>query len=391
MSDDVAPRSWSSVLPPIAAGFIAVLVGFSSSAVIVFQAAAAAGANQAQVGSWILSLCVGMAITSIGPSLYYRTPVLTAWSTPGAALLAVGLVNTPLSDAIGAFVFCGLLITICGMTGWFERVMGRIPLPLASAMLSGVLLRFGLDIFVAMKTQLAMAASMFIAYLLLKRLNPRYAVIGVLIIGIGFASTQRMLHFDAFSLSLASPEFVRPTFRLTVLLSVAIPLFVVTMASQNIPGVAAMRAAGYQTSASPLITATGVATMALAPFGAYALNLAAITAAICMGPEAHDDPRRRYLATVAAGFFYLLAGVFGATVVALFVAFPKELVMTLAGLALLSTIASGLSIALSDERQREPSLITFLVTASGLTLYGVSSAFWGLVAGACAMLLLRPR
>ena len=381
----------SSSLPAIAAGFVAVLVGFTSSAVIVFQAAAAAGATPEQVSSWLGALCFGMAATSIGLSLRYRAPVLTAWSTPGAALLATSLVGVPMSDAIGAFVLCGLLILLSGVTGWFERVMDRIPLSIASAMLAGVLLRFGLDLFVAMKTRLVLVLAMFAAYLVFKRLLPRYAVIAVLVLGTLLAGAQGLLHFEQFRFALATPVFVWPTFSVTTLIGVGIPLFVVTMASQNVPGVAMMRACGYSTPVSPLITWTGVATLLLAPFGGFALNLAAITAAICMGREAHEDPARRWLAAVAAGVFYLIVGLLGATVGALFAAFPKELVLAVAGLALLATIGNGLAVAMKDERQREPALVTFLVTASGLSLIGIGPAFWGLIAGALSLLMLRKK
>ena len=386
-----ATRSRIAWLPPVAAGLIAVLVGFTSSAIIIFQAAEAAGATHAEVGSWILALSIGMALTSIGPSLYYRKPVLTAWSTPGAALLAVSLSGVSMSDAIGAFVFCGLLITLFGWTGWFERAISKIPLPLASAMLVGILLRFGLDVFVAMTTQPALVGAMFIAYLLLKRYLPRYSVILVLVLGVLWSAGADLLHAEAIELTWALPHFVWPSFNLTVLIGVGLPLFVVTMASQNVPGVAVMRAAGYDTPISPLITTTGVATVLLAPFGGFAFNLAAITAAICLGPEAHEDPQRRYLASVAAGGWYLLAGLMGATVVSLFAAFPRELVMAMAGLALLSTIAGGLTTAMAEPSQREAALITLLVTASGISLLGIGSAFWGLVAGGLSLVLLRPR
>jgi benzoate membrane transport protein len=376
-------------LPSIAAGFIAVLVGFTSSAVIVFQAAEAAGASPAEVASWLMALCFGMAATSIGLSLRYRAPVLTAWSTPGAALLVTSLAGVPMSDAIGAFLLCGALITIAGLTGWFERAMDKIPLSIASAMLAGVLLRFGLDLFVAMKTRFALVLAMFVAYLVFKRLLPRYAVIAVLVVGTIWANAQGLLHFELVSFALAKPIFTWPTFSATTLIGVGIPLFVVTMASQNVPGVAVMRASGYSTPVSPLITWTGVATLLLAPFGGFALNLAAITAAICMGREAHEDPGKRYLAAVSAGVFYLIVGLLGATVAALFAAFPKELVLAVAGLALLATIANGLAGAMKSDAQREPALVTFLVTASGLTIANIGSAFWGLVAGAVAMLVLR--
>ncbi|MHB0777452.1 benzoate/H(+) symporter BenE family transporter [Halomonas sp. WWR20] len=378
-------------LSAIVAGFIAVLVGYSSSAAIIFQAADAAGASQAQISSWLWALGLGTGVTSLGLSLYYRMPLLTAWSTPGAALLATSLPGVPMSEAIGAFLFSAVLITLCGVTGLFERVMHRIPQALASAMLAGVLLRFGMDVFVAMQSRFWVPFAMFVAYLVGKRLWPRYAIVGVLVIGVGIAASQGLLHFEDFVFSLSVPVFTAPEFSLSTLVGVGIPLFVVTMASQNLPGIAVIRASGYTPSLSPLIGWTGIVTLLLAPFGGYALNLAAITAAICMGREAHPDPDRRYVASVAAGVFYTLTGVFGATVGALFAAFPHELILAVAGLALLATIGTSLAVAVKDDAHREPALITFLVTASGVTLVGIGSAFWGLVAGLLAQGLLHWR
>ena len=372
------------------AGFVTVLVGYTSSAAIVFSAARAAGAGPAEVASWMWALGLGMGLTCIGLSLRYRVPVVTAWSTPGAALLATSAAGLPMSAAVGAFLVSGLLMVVAGATGIFERGMSRIPVPLASGMLAGVLLRFGLDAFVAMRTQLGLALAMFAAYLLGRRLWPRYAVVGVLAVGVAIAGAQGLLGLDALHLEPTRPVFTAPTFTLNALVGVAIPLFVVTMASQNVPGVAVMRAAGYgATPISPLVTWTGLTTVALAPFGGYAFNLAAITAALCMGREAHEDPARRYVASIFAGLFYLVLGLFGATVGALFAAFPRELVMAVAGLALVNTIGSGLAAAVKDDAQREPALVTFLVTASGVSLFGVGSAFWGLVAGVVALLVLR--
>jgi benzoate membrane transport protein len=256
-------------------------------------------------------------------------------------------------------------------------------------MLAGVLLRFGLDVFVAMKTQFVLTFSMFCVYLLMRRLMPRYAVIAALALGILIAGVQNMLHLDGLHLEFAQPVWINPAFSVRALVGVALPLFVVTMASQNVPGVAVIRASGYNVPISPLIGWTGVANVLLAPFGAYALNLAAITAAICMGREAHEDANRRYVAAVSAGFFYLLIGIFGATVGAVFSAFPKELVLAIAGLALLGTIGNGLASAVAQEKEREPALVTFLVTASGVTLVGIGSAFWGLLAGTLALLIAR--
>jgi benzoate membrane transport protein len=373
----------------LVAGFVAVLVGFTSSVVIVFQAAAAFGATSAQTASWIWALGLGMGLTSLGLSLHYRQPVLTAWSTPGAALLATAGVGFPMAEGVGAFMLCALLITAAGATGWFARVMDRIPVSLASALLAGVLARFAFDGFAALQREKLLVGVMLLAYLLGRRWWPRYAVPGVLAAGVAVAAWQGQLQAGAVHWQLAMPEFTMPRFSLAATIGIALPLFVVTMASQNLPGVAAQRAAGYDTPVSPVITTTGLATLVLAPFGGYALNLAAITAAICMGREAHEDPARRWVASAAAGVFYIVAGLMAGAVVALIAAFPRELVLAVAGLALLGTIGSGLAAAMKDEGQREAALVTFVVTASGLTLWGVGAAFWGVVAGALVLAVQR--
>lgn len=376
-------------LPAVVAGFITVLVGFASSAVIVFQAARAVGATQAQIASWMWALGLGMGVTCIGLSLRYRVPVVTAWSTPGAAMLVVGTGAVAYSDAIGAFILAAVLGMLAGFSGVFAKVMRRVPMALAAGMLAGVLLRFGLDVFVSMGTQLGMALAMFATWLVGRRLFPRYAVIATLLVGVGVAATQGLLHAEQLRLELAAPVFTWPTLSWPAVFGIALPLFVVTMASQNIPGVAVIRASGYDTPISPVIGWIGVVNTVLAPFGAYGLNLAAITAAICMGREAHEDPARRYTAAVAAGAFYMVVGLFGATVAAVFAAFPKELVACVAGIALFGTIANSLAMALRDESDREAALVTFLVTASGLSLAGIGSAFWGLVAGGICLVALR--
>ncbi|HEY9621792.1 MAG TPA: benzoate/H(+) symporter BenE family transporter [Crinalium sp.] len=370
------------------AGFVTVLVGFTSSAVIVFQAAQALGASPTEIGSWMFALGLGMGLTCIILSWRYQIPVVTAWSTPGAAMLITTAAGVPMTEAIGAFLVSGALVTLCGFTGWFERVISRIPMSIASGMLAGVLLRFGMDVFVAMKTQFAMTFAMFCVYLILRRTIPRYAVVSALALGILIAGAQGLLHLDTVRLELAQPVLILPHFSIGTIIGVALPLFVVTMASQNVPGVAIIRASGYSVPISPVIGWTGITTLALAPFGGFAFNLAAITAAICMGREAHEDPSRRYVAAIAAGVFYMLVGLFGGTVGAVFAAFPKELVLAIAGLALLGTIGNGLATALMHEKEREPALITFLVTASGVSLLGIGSAFWGLVAGGMAIAIL---
>ena len=380
-------------LPAVTAGFVAVLVGFTSSVAIVFQAATALGATPEQISSWMWALGLGMGLCSALPSLVLKKPVMVAWSTPGAAVLATAVAagGFTLAQATGAFIVCALLMTAAGATGWFERVMDRIPMPIASALLAGVLARFGLDAFLAARTALPLVLLMLGAYLVGRRLWPRYAVPGVLAAGTAFAAANGQLHLAGVAFTLTTPVAVMPDFTLAAMVSLALPLFVVTMASQNLPGVAAIRAAGYRMPISKLITLTGVATLLLAPFGAYALNLSAITAAICMGPEAHEDPDKRYTAAVSCGAIYVVIGLFGAAVTGVLTAFPRELVVAVAGLALLSSIAGGLAVAVKDETHREAALITFLVTLSGVTLAGIGSAFWGVVAGALALAVQRWR
>ncbi|WP_338871351.1 benzoate/H(+) symporter BenE family transporter [Myxococcus stipitatus] len=379
--------TWST----LSAGFVTVLVGFTSTGAIIFQAAEAAGASPEQVSSWMGALGVGIGLTSLALSLRYRTPVVTAWSTPGAALLATSLVGVPMSEAIGVFLFCGALITLCGVTGWFERALGHLSLPLTSAMLAGILARFGLDVFTSLKAQPLLIATMLTAYLLGRRLWPRYTILGVLGWGCALAWGLGLMRLSEIQLALATPVFTAPSFSLSSLLGIGVPLFVVTMASQNVPGVAVIRASGYQPPISPIITTTGLTTVLLAPFGCFALNLAAITAAICLGREAHPDPSKRYAAGVFAGLFFLLTGLFGATFATLFAAFPRELVLAIAGMALFGTIANSLTAAMAEEPHREAAIVTFLVALSNVSLFGMGAAFWALILGMLTSAVLHWR
>ncbi|MES2414192.1 MAG: benzoate/H(+) symporter BenE family transporter [Pseudomonadota bacterium] len=387
-------------LSAFTAGFVAVLVGFTSSIAIVFQAALAFNATPAQIASWMWALGIGMGLCSVIPSMWLKKPVMVAWSTPGAAVLATaGLAGGfSMAEAVGAFMVSAVLITLAGVTGWFEKTMDRIPVAIASALLAGVLARFGIQAFAAAQSALPLVLLMLLVYLVAKRLIPRYAVVLTLLGAIIFAAARGQLAWSGVAFSLAVPVFTMPVFSVPAVISLALPLFVVTMASQNLPGVAVMRATGYGPDAadggipvSKTITLTGLATLVLAPFGAFALNLSAITAAICMSPEAHEDPRKRYTATVSCGLIYIVIGIFGATVTGLLTAFPKELIVAIAGLALLGTIGSGLAAAVRDESHREAALITFLVTLSGVVIAGIGSAFWGVVAGALALFVQQYR
>ena len=378
-------KSFSS----ITTGFIAVMVGYTSSIAIIFQAAAAAGANSAEVSSWLLALGIGTSLSTIGLSLYYRMPILTAWSTPGAALLATSLVGFSYPEAIGAFIVSSLLIVFAGVTGFFEKFIKHVPKSLASAMFAGILLHFGTNIFVAMQHQFLLVCTLFIAYLIGKRLFPQFVVFFILCLGMIIARIQGLYHLDNFHMTMSSPVFTMPVFHLSAIIGISIPLFIVSMCSQNIPGLAVLEASGYKPPISSIISWTGITNLLISAFGGFTTNLAAITAAICSSKESEPDMNKRYKASVYAGIFYLISGLFGATVVALFYALPKELILAVAGLALLGTIASSLQIALADESHREPALITLLVSSSGMTLFGIGSAFWGLGSGLLALGLLK--
>ncbi|WP_339516773.1 benzoate/H(+) symporter BenE family transporter [Pseudomonas sp. RL_15y_Pfl2_60] len=375
----------------VVAGFIAMLTGYTSSLVLMFQAGQAAGLSNGQISSWIWALSIGMAVCCIGLSLRYRAPVMIAWSTPGAALLISSLPGVPYSEAIGAYIICSALIVICGMTGSFDRIMRRIPGSIAAALLAGVLFKIGLEICVAAEQQPILVVTMLLAYLFGKRFMPRYAVLAALIVGCVLAGVFGLLNFDHFELKLATPQWTTPSFSLAAAISIGIPLFIVAMTSQNLPGMAVLRANGYDVPASPLLNTTGICSILLAPFGSHGIHMAAISAAICAGPEAHEDPSKRYTAAVWCGVFYGIAGIFGATLAALFAALPKALILSIAALALFASIIGGLTQAMSEPKEREAALITFLVTASGMTLFTIGSAFWGIVAGLMTLVILNWR
>ncbi len=374
-------RTFSIPLPTVLSGFVAVLVGYASSAAIIWQAALAAGATTGQIAGWMTALGLAMGVSTLALTLWYRAPVLTAWSTPGAALLVTGLQGVSIQDAIGVFIVANALIVLCGITGLFARLMKIIPHSLASAMLAGILLRFGLQAFNSLNSELILCGSMLLAWLALKVIAPRYAVIAAMLVGIAIALVKGDIVTDGVNLSPVLPAFTAPHFSIAHSISIALPLFLVTMASQNAPGIATMKASGYSLPVSPLIVFTGLLALLFSPFGVYSICIAAITAAICQSPEAHPDANRRWLAAAAAGVFYILAGVFGGSVTGLMAALPVSWIQMLAGLALLGTISGSLFQALHNEAERDAAIVTFLVTASGLTVFGVGSAFWGLVVG----------
>lgn len=383
-------RPFSVPLPVVLAGFVAVLVGYASSAAIIWQAASAAGASEAQIAGWMTALGLAMGVSTLALTLWYRVPLLTAWSTPGAALLATSLHGVSINEVIGVFIFANALILLCGLTGLFARLMKIIPHSLAAAMLGGILLRFGLQAFRNIEGHFLLCGSMLLAWVLGKAFAPRYAIVGTLLAGIVAAWVSGDVVTSGLRFSPVLPEFIAPEFTLTTLISIGIPFFLVTMASQNAPGVATFQAAGYQVPVSPLMIFTGGLTVLLSGFGAFSVCIGAISAAVCLSPDAHPDASKRWLAAIAAGLFYLLAGIFGSSITALMTALPESWIQTLAGLALLGTFSGSLYQALAHPSERDAAIVTFLITASGITLLGIGSAFWGLIiGGACYALLSR--
>lgn len=381
--------SFKYTINHLTAGFVTVLVGFTASVALVLQAAKAAGGSDLDAASWVFALCFGMSILGIYFSLKYRIPILIAWSTPGAALLILGLQGFSLSEAIGSFVGASVLTFIFGVTGWFEKFIHRIPLQIASAMLAGVLFKFGLDVFINLKTSLSLGLILIFGYLIAKRLLPRYTMVVVLLVGMMTVFLQQGFSPETFQFHFVKPIFTAPTLTWKAFIGLSLPLFIVTMTAQNIPGIAIMRSYQYHPPTSKIISGLGLANLILAPFGAFALNLAAITAAISMGPNVDPDAGQRYKAAVTAGIFYLIMALFAGSVAMMFTSFPQQFVMTVAGLALLGTIGSALSTALSQEKMKESALITFLVAISGIQFLGVAAAFWSLVAGLVSYVILE--
>lgn len=378
-------------LSALVAGFIATVISYAGPLVIIFQAADSAGLSHAVVASWVWGISIGSAVLGIVLSLRYRVPIVIAWSAPGSALLVSLLPQVSLNQAVGAYLVANLLILLVGLSGTFDRIIGKLPGAIAAAMLAGILFSFGARLFLSIDEQPALVLAMFATYLLARRLAPRYAVMAVLLVGTLIALASGQLRQEALVFELATPLWIRPEFSLAATLNIALPLVLVALTGQFVPGMAVLRAAGYATPASPIISASALGSLLLAPFACHGLNLAAITAAICTSREAHEQADKRYVSAVVGGAVYLLFGLFGATLVSLFAAFPQALIAALAGLALFGAIGSALANAMGQPDDREAALITFLVSASGMSFLGLSAAFWGLLFGIAAHLLLSWR
>lgn len=371
------------------AGLLAVLISYAGPLVIVFQAAKLSGLSTQMTSSWIWAISIGSGLTGLILSWRLKVPVITAWSTPGAALLIGLLPHTPYPQAIGAYLVSAIVIVIIGLSGAFDRVMERMPKGIAAALLAGILLRFGMEVFSSISINPILVLAMIGAYIAIKRASPRYAIAGVMIVGIAAAMLADKTHISEVTLDLVAPIFVAPEWSWTAVLNMGLPLAIVSLTGQFVPGMAVMRASGYKVRAKEIITTTGAASFLLAPFGSHGVNLAAITAAICTGKEANEDPEKRYVAGIFCGLIYILIGLFGGAIALLFSGLPKELIATLAGLALIGAITSGMVGMVADESHRDASVITFLATASGMHFLGMGSAFWGLGIGCLAYFILH--
>ncbi|MFP5083897.1 benzoate/H(+) symporter BenE [Acinetobacter pittii] len=382
-------NDWS--ISATVAGFLAVLISYSGPLIIFFQAAQRAHVSTDMMVSWIWGISIGAAVSGIYLSIKYKTPVITAWSAPGTALLVTLFPNVSLNEAVAAYITSAIVIFLIGVTGYFDKLLKWIPQDVAAGMMAGILFQFGIGLFTASDSMPFIVFSMLIVFLIAKRLMPRYTMIWVLAAGVLLSLILGKMNPVDVSFSLAIPQWISPEWTWNSTLNLAIPLILVSLTGQFLPGMAIMKLSGYDTPAKPIITATSIASLAVACVGGITIVLASITAALCMGKDAHELKEKRYIAGIANGIFYILGGLFAGSIVMLFSLLPKELVAALAGLALLGAIATNISVAMKNDSQRDAALITFLATASGMHFLGLSSVFWGICIGVIAHFILTPR
>lgn len=382
-------NDWS--ISATVAGFLAVLISYSGPLIIFFQAAQRAHVSTDMMVSWIWGISIGAAVSGIYLSIKYKTPVITAWSAPGTALLVTLFPNISLNEAVAAYITSSIVIFLIGITGYFDKLLKWIPQDVAAGMMAGILFQFGISLFTASDSMPLIVFSMLIVFLIAKRLMPRYTMIWVLAAGVLLSLILGKMNPVDVSFSLAIPQWISPEWTWNSTLNLAVPLILVSLTGQFLPGMAIMKLSGYDTPAKPIITATSIASLAVACVGGITIVLASITAALCMGKDAHELKEKRYIAGIANGIFYILGGLFAGSIVMLFSLLPKELVAALAGLALLGAIATNISVAMKNDGQRDAALITFLASASGMHFLGLSSVFWGICIGVIAHFILTPR
>lgn len=380
-------EDWS--ISATVAGFLAVLISYSGPLIIFFQAAQKAQVSTTMMISWIWGISIGAAVAGIYLSIRYKTPVITAWSAPGTALLVTLFPHISLNEAVAAYITSAVVIFLIGITGYFDKLLKWIPQDVAAGMMAGILFQFGLGLFTATNSMPMIVFGMLFVFLIAKRLTPRYAMIWVLLSGVLLSLLLGKINPVSVNFQLAIPQFIRPEWTWNSTLNLAIPLILVSLSGQFLPGMAIMKLSGYDTPAKPIISATSIASLAVACVGGITIVLASITAALCMGKDAHELKEKRYIAGIANGIFYILGGLFAGSIVMLFSLLPKELIAALAGLALLGAIATNISVAMKNEANRDAALITFLATASGMHFLGLSSVFWGICIGVIAHLLLN--
>ncbi|WP_457968788.1 benzoate/H(+) symporter BenE [Acinetobacter calcoaceticus] len=382
-------NDWS--ISATVAGFLAVLISYSGPLIIFFQAAQRAHVSTDMMVSWIWGISIGAAVSGIYLSIKYKTPVITAWSAPGTALLVTLFPNISLNEAVAAYITSAVVIFLIGITGYFDKLLKWIPQDVAAGMMAGILFQFGIGLFTASDSMPFIVFSMLIVFLIAKRLMPRYTMIWVLAAGVLLSLILGKMNPVDVSFSLAIPQWISPEWTWNSTLNLALPLILVSLTGQFLPGMAIMKLSGYDTPAKPIISVTSIASLAVACVGGITIVLASITAALCMGKDAHELKEKRYIAGIANGIFYILGGLFAGSIVMLFSLLPKELVAALAGLALLGAIATNISVAMRNDSQRDAALITFLATASGMHFLGLSSVFWGICIGVIAHFILTPR
>ncbi|QBJ78037.1 benzoate/H(+) symporter BenE family transporter [Aquitalea sp. USM4] len=389
---DRVPFSWSHFSPSAGlAAVLALLVGYSGPFLIIVHAAQSAGLSAAQLGSWVWAVSIASGVAGIWLTLRWRVPVITAWSTPGAALLLAALPGVPYGEAVGAFLAAAVIVTLVGVSGAFDKLMKIFPASLAAAMLGGILFHFVADVAAAASQQALLVVPMTVLFFIGRKLFPRFALLAAIGLGLAIASWQGMYGTAGSWQGSSGPLFTMPQWSWTAFVNLALPLALLALTSQFLPGMAVLSASGYHIPARSPVTVLGLASVITAPLGGHGVTLAAIIAAICTGPEAHPDPQRRYMAGLVCGVLYIVLGIAGGALAGLVLLLPKALVVTAAGLALFGTLASSLTAALMDEGHREAALLTFVVAASGVTIAGLGSPLWAVLAGGSVSWLLKAR
>ncbi|PLP96715.1 benzoate/H(+) symporter BenE family transporter [Cupriavidus pauculus] len=376
-------------LSAVSAGLLAVVISYAGPVIIFFQAGQSAHVSPEMMASWVWAISIGAGISGVLLSWFLKVPAMTAWSAPGAALLVTQFPGVTINQAVGAYIICGAAIALVGMSGYFDKLMKLIPKGIASAMMAGILMQFGVKGFQSVESMPLLALSMFVAYIIFKRLSPRYCLVLLLAVGVTLAVHLGGSDLRGITLTPTKPVFIEPQWSWASTLSLTVPLILVTIAGQFLPAMAILRGSGYTTSAKPILSTLGLLSIPMAFYGGVTIAIAAITGALGTSRNAHENPEKRYVAGIANGIFFLIGGCFAGTIIQLFAVMPKTFVAVLAGLALLGAITSNVMGTVNEADHREAAIIAFLATSSGMNFYGLGSAFWGGTIGVLAYLVLH--